>query len=47
MREGHEPQSKTSDDPRYGGCDTAPPETDDGWRIPGEAALVLVPEAAG
>jgi maltooligosyltrehalose trehalohydrolase len=33
----------SSEDPRYGGCGTAPPETDEGWHIPGEAALVLVP----
>jgi maltooligosyltrehalose trehalohydrolase len=33
----------SSEDPRYGGCGTAPPETEEGWRIPGEAALVLVP----
>jgi maltooligosyltrehalose trehalohydrolase len=33
----------SSEDPRYGGCGTAPPETEEGWRILGEAALVLVP----
>jgi maltooligosyltrehalose trehalohydrolase len=33
----------SSEDPRYGGCGTAPPETHEGWHIPGEAALVLVP----
>jgi maltooligosyltrehalose trehalohydrolase len=35
----------STEDPRYGGCGTAPPETEENWRIPGEAALVLVPEA--
>jgi maltooligosyltrehalose trehalohydrolase len=34
----------SSEDPRYGGGGTAPPETDEGWRVPGEAALVLAPE---
>jgi maltooligosyltrehalose trehalohydrolase len=33
----------SSEEPRYGGCGTAPPETEDNWRIPGEAAVVLVP----
>ena len=33
----------SSEDPRYGGCGTAPPDTEEGWRIPGEAALVLAP----
>jgi maltooligosyltrehalose trehalohydrolase len=28
---------------RYGGGGTGPVETDDGWRIPGHAALVLRP----
>lgn len=32
----------TSDDVRYGGCGTPPPEHDGGWSIPGEAAIVLV-----
>jgi maltooligosyltrehalose trehalohydrolase len=32
-----------SDEARYGGCGIAPVETDDGWRIPGEAAVVLGP----
>jgi maltooligosyltrehalose trehalohydrolase len=31
----------SSEDPRYGGCGTAPPETEENWRIPGEAAVVL------
>jgi maltooligosyltrehalose trehalohydrolase len=34
----------SSEDARYGGRGTAPLETDEGWRIPGEAAVVLVPE---
>ena len=33
----------SSEDPRYGGGGTVPPETEDNWRIPGEAAVVLVP----
>jgi maltooligosyltrehalose trehalohydrolase len=34
----------SSEDGRYGGCGTAPLDTDgDNWRIPGEAAIVLVP----
>ncbi len=33
----------TSDDPRYGGCGTAPLDTEDNWRIPGWAAVVLKP----
>jgi maltooligosyltrehalose trehalohydrolase len=36
----------SSDDPRYGGGGTAPLETDDGWRIPGHAAVLLAPEEA-
>ncbi len=36
----------SSDDPRYGGCGTAPPETEENWRIPGEAAIVLAPQRA-
>jgi maltooligosyltrehalose trehalohydrolase len=36
----------STEDPVYGGCGTAPIETDDnGWRIAGEAAVVLAPEA--
>ncbi len=34
----------SSEDPRYGGAGTPAAETDDGWRIPGHAALVLSPE---
>jgi maltooligosyltrehalose trehalohydrolase len=33
----------SSEDPRYGGCGTTPPESEGGWRIPGHAALVLCP----
>ena len=33
----------SSEDPRYGGAGVAPVETDDGWRIPGHAAVVLMP----
>jgi maltooligosyltrehalose trehalohydrolase len=33
----------SSEDPRYGGCDTAPVESEENWRIPGEAAVVLIP----
>jgi maltooligosyltrehalose trehalohydrolase len=33
----------SSEHPRYGGCGTAPLEADVGWRIPGEAAVVLMP----
>jgi maltooligosyltrehalose trehalohydrolase len=31
----------SSEEPRYGGSGHAPIETDDGWHIPGEAAVVL------
>ena len=33
----------SSEHPRYGGAGDSPIETDDGWRIPGHAAAVLVP----
>ena len=33
----------SSEDPRYGGCGTPPPETENGWRIMGNAAIVLKP----
>jgi maltooligosyltrehalose trehalohydrolase len=33
----------SSEDARYGGCGTAPLDSDDNWRIPGEAAVVLTP----
>ena len=32
----------SSDDTRYGGPGTAPVETDRGWQIPGESALVMI-----
>lgn len=35
----------SSEDPRYGGGGTAPLDSDDNWRIPGEAAVLLVPAA--
>jgi maltooligosyltrehalose trehalohydrolase len=31
----------SSENPVYGGCGTPEPETDNGWRFPGEAAVVL------
>jgi len=34
----------SSEDPRYGGCDTAPLVSEENWRIPGEATVVLVPQ---
>jgi maltooligosyltrehalose trehalohydrolase len=35
----------SSEHPRYGGAGTAPLDTDDeGWRIPGQSAVVLAPE---
>jgi maltooligosyltrehalose trehalohydrolase len=37
----------SSEDPRYGGGGTAPPDTEEGWLVPGEAALVLVPGEPG
>jgi maltooligosyltrehalose trehalohydrolase len=33
----------SSDSPRYGSGSTPPIETEDGWRLPGEAAVVLAP----
>jgi len=36
----------STEDPKYGGCGTGPIDTaDEGWRIAGEAAALLVPEA--
>jgi maltooligosyltrehalose trehalohydrolase len=35
----------SSEDPRYGGSGTVPPDTEENWRVPGEAAVVLVPAA--
>jgi maltooligosyltrehalose trehalohydrolase len=34
----------SSEDPRYGGAGTPPLETDDNWRLPGHAAVVLIPK---
>jgi maltooligosyltrehalose trehalohydrolase len=34
----------SSEDVRYGGCGTAPLDTDENWRIPAEAAVVLGPQ---
>ena len=31
----------SSEDPRYGGSGTPPLDTEEGWRIPGHAAVVL------
>jgi len=36
----------SSESPNYGGAGTAVLETEDGWHIPGHAAVLLVPEAA-
>lgn len=36
----------SSEDPRYGGCGTAPPDSPDNWRIPGQAAVVMRPVKA-
>lgn len=33
----------STEDARYGGCGTPPLETDNGWKIPGRAAVVLHP----
>jgi maltooligosyltrehalose trehalohydrolase len=33
----------SSEDPRYGGNGTPELDTPDGWRIPGEAAVMLAP----
>jgi maltooligosyltrehalose trehalohydrolase len=33
----------SSEDPRYGGRGTPPVETSEGWRIPGQCAVVLIP----
>ena len=33
----------STDDPPYGGCGTASLDSEDNWRIPGEAAVVLQP----
>jgi maltooligosyltrehalose trehalohydrolase len=36
----------SSEDPKYGGLGTFPPDTEDNWRIPGNAAVVLSSEAS-
>jgi maltooligosyltrehalose trehalohydrolase len=33
----------SSEDRAYGGCGTVHPDTDDNWRLPGEATLLLAP----
>lgn len=33
----------SSESPEYGGCGTAPLDTDENWKIPGQAAVVLHP----
>jgi maltooligosyltrehalose trehalohydrolase len=33
----------SSEHPRYGGSGTAPVDSDENWRIPGESALLLSP----
>ncbi len=33
----------STEDPRYGGCGTAPLDTDENWKIPGQAAVLLQP----
>jgi maltooligosyltrehalose trehalohydrolase len=35
----------TSDDVRYGGDGTPPPDTDEGWIVSGESTVLLAPEA--
>jgi maltooligosyltrehalose trehalohydrolase len=34
----------SSESPRYGGSGTPPVETDEGWRMPGHATVVLFPQ---
>jgi maltooligosyltrehalose trehalohydrolase len=34
----------SSEDPRYGGCGTAKLDSEENWRIPGQAAVMLMPE---
>lgn len=36
----------STEDPQYGGCGTPPLDTDENWRIPGQAAVVLHPVPA-
>jgi maltooligosyltrehalose trehalohydrolase len=33
----------SSEDPEYGGCGTAPLDTEENWKIPGQAAVLLRP----
>ena len=35
----------SSEDPKYGGHGTAPLDTEDNWRIPGESAVLLRPSS--
>jgi maltooligosyltrehalose trehalohydrolase len=37
----------SSEDPKYGGTGTFPPDSEDNWRIAGYSAIVLVPESDG
>ena len=37
----------SSEDPRYGGQGTPPPDTEESWRLPGHAAVALRPAAPG
>jgi maltooligosyltrehalose trehalohydrolase len=37
----------SSQDPEYSGCGTAPLDSEENWRIPGEAAVLLYPVNAG
>jgi maltooligosyltrehalose trehalohydrolase len=37
----------SSEDPRYGGGGTSAVDTEDNWKIPGHAAVVLVPVLPG
>jgi maltooligosyltrehalose trehalohydrolase len=37
----------SSEEPRYGGHGALPPETEEGWRLPGHAAVLLRPRSAG
>jgi maltooligosyltrehalose trehalohydrolase len=36
----------SSEDPKYGGLGTFPPDSDDNWRIPGNAAVVFSSQAS-
>lgn len=35
----------STEDPDYGGCGTPPLDTEESWRIPGQAAVLLCPES--